>query len=740
MSPDNAAASWNLPPAVGDGEVSWSAMVEALPQNVWTALPDGSVDYVNARTLTYFGHSLREVLDWAWAAAVHPEDRQACLARWQEAVTTGKPYEVEARVLRGSDQTYRWHLLRAVASRDAAGRIVRWYGTATDFEDRRRAEDRLRLLADSSDILSEGTGLDAALRSLASVVIPRFADWYAVDVPDTGPRGYRRVEVAHRDPARVAMARDLDRRYPLRPNDSILVSMRSGETLLGIDVPDALLESSAQDPEHLRLLRALGLRSFITAPVQLRGQVLGVMTFVTAESGRRFGPDDQRVAIELARRVGIVLENERLREQRARTDAGMRFLAEASDVLASGFDIEKSLARVARLAVPQLADFCMFDVVSVESGRTQRVAVAHLDAGGEEALRILGERYNTDIDPRHPVARALSGEGPVLVADARDLRTARPDVVTPEHADLVLRSRFTSFMTLPLPGLGRPCGAVTLGTCGERRFGPEDVPFAEDVARRVGAAIDNARLYREAQQTAHARQEMLAVVSHDLRNPLAAVVTAASLIDRTLPPEDERTRKHARTIQRAADRMSRLIRDLLDLASIEGGRVSLVREPAPVAGILEEAAEMMQPLALERGLSLAVVESPAEPLQVGCDRERAMQIFSNLIGNALKFTPAGGSVSLSAAPRGNEVWFSVRDTGPGLRPEHLSRLFERYWQARRSPNEGIGLGLSIVKGLVEAHGGRIWVQSELGQGACFTFTLPAEPPAGRPPAAGLREG
>jgi signal transduction histidine kinase len=268
---------------------------------------------------------------------------------------------------------------------------------------------------------------------------------------------------------------------------------------------------------------------------------------------------------------------------------------------------------------------------------------------------------------------------------------------------------------------------VVPGPHGPRTYLSIKFGLRDEHGKRVVCGIstditDRKLMEDELRRAVRAREDLLAVVSHDLRNPLQAVKLTASLL---LPQVGQapHLRKHLEMIERASDRMEHLIQDLLDSASIHAGGLSLHRQREVVASVVTEAVELQAPIAAERTIQLSV-ELAVDGAEIDCDRQRLLQVFANLIGNALKFCPSGGVIRVAASQRSGEILFSVNDTGPGIPPEQLGSLFEPY-RAGLQPGHGAGLGLYISKGLVQAHGGRIWVESELGQGTTFFFTLPS---------------
>jgi PAS domain S-box-containing protein len=235
----------------------------------------------------------------------------------------------------------------------------------------------------------------------------------------------------------------------------------------------------------------------------------------------------------------------------------------------------------------------------------------------------------------------------------------------------------------------------------------------------IGGVVADISELRQAVKT---REDLIAVVSHDLRNPLGTITLGATMMaaDESLSP---RTRKHVDMIERSAHRMERLIDDLLDMQSVQRGRISLRLEQLPAGQAVLETVEAQQPLAADKGIEL-VGAVDVEDVKVTCDPERVQRVFANLVGNALKFCRTGDRIAIGAAPDGEHVRFTVEDTGPGIDPAALPFVFEPYWSAPEHARRGAGLGLFISRGIIAAHGGTIWVESELGHGTRFSFTLP----------------
>jgi PAS domain S-box-containing protein len=244
-----------------------------------------------------------------------------------------------------------------------------------------------------------------------------------------------------------------------------------------------------------------------------------------------------------------------------------------------------------------------------------------------------------------------------------------------------------------------------------------------DITDRRAAEQERARLYAEAQQAIRARDDVLSIVSHDLRNPLSVIGMCASGIEDVLSPPNADVSEMLATIQSSADWMNRLIEDLLDVTRVEAGRLQLHRQPEDLVRVIAEALTLLEPAAAEKSIVLRE-EIPDHLPQASVDAARIIQVLQNLVSNAVKFTSPGGEVAIFATAQNGEAVIGVRDTGTGIPAEDLPRLFDRFWQAAGARRGGAGLGLAIAKGIVEAHGGRIWVESDVGRGSTFTFALP----------------
>jgi signal transduction histidine kinase len=344
------------------------------------------------------------------------------------------------------------------------------------------------------------------------------------------------------------------------------------------------------------------------------------------------------------------------------------------------------------------------------------------------AARVKARVCALSIDDAAPVTLAVKTGEPVWLRSPEEIREQFPWAY--ERFGTV--STEQTHVAVPLRHGNEIVGALAVSFAGPSSAGAADQAFTLLLAQATADAMARARSYdaeRDARQgaemLAQARADVLGIVAHDLRNSLSVMSSSSSvLLELENLPAAQR-RKMVEIMQRAVRQMNRLIGDLLDATRLQAGRLTLELADVDARSIVREADETLRPSAAERHIELRSL-TPEHACCVRADEGRVLQILGNLIGNALKFTTAGGRVTLSARPDGVEVVFSVADTGPGIPPEHQAHLFDSFWQARNGDRRGVGLGLAIAKGIVDAHGGRIWVESTVGVGSTFSFALPAE--------------
>lgn len=410
-----------------------------------------------------------------------------------------------------------------------------------------------------------------------------------------------------------------------------------------------------------------------------------------------------------------------------RAAAESAFLLRAGSALASSLDPGATLETAAALGAEGLSGLCLAHAAERE-GQPRRTAAAAVSPAGQALARAL-EARPYDLGVVEPVAGAVRSGEPRCLAFSGEAALSGAGWL-PEHADALSAAGPGVIQAFPLAVHGRILGALVLVRSGGCALAADDLRLIAELAGRAARALESALLYERACRAVRMRDEMVSVVSHDLRNPLSAIMmTAAMLMEPgPEPPLSPGRAKLVEMIRRSGERMSHMVGDLLDVARIEAGRLGLDARPLAPSSVLAEAELLQRAEADAAGITLVVVESGGPLPAVWGDPDRLQQVFANLVGNALKFTPRGGSITLSgdADPEGG-VRFTVRDTGAGIPAADLPYVFDRFWQVGRADRRGLGLGLPIVKGIVEVHGGRVWAESEPGRGSAFHFTVPAAP-------------
>jgi len=430
--------------------------------------------------------------------------------------------------------------------------------------------------------------------------------------------------------------------------------------------------------------------------------------------------DELRATLAALRRMAggphALLEEQAARRHAEAARQREAFLAEAGEILAGSLDYETTLASVARLCVPRVADSCIVYLVGDGGGQVQRLGAAHADPRKEELMRaVLAAR---PFDP-HAVSAPI----------ARALRTGEAELL-PEIEDAGAEGEVAprSLLVVPLRIRERILGALSLGWDEPGKYTPDAVWLARKLADRAALAVENARLHREVQRASEVKSEFLAAMSHEFRTPLTAILAYAELLASGIPePIAEVPRGHAERIVGAAQHLTHLVEQVLTLSRIEAERDAVDAAPTDLAALARETAALIEPLARQKGLEFEV-EVPAEGATLVTDANKLRQVLFNLLGNSVKFTTEG-AVRLSLRTRNGTATFEVRDTGRGMTPQEMERIWEPFWQADRpgmKRTAGTGLGLGITRRLVAILGGEIRARSEAGRGSVFEVELRTE--------------
>jgi PAS domain S-box-containing protein len=410
---------------------------------------------------------------------------------------------------------------------------------------------------------------------------------------------------------------------------------------------------------------------------------------------------------------------------RLRAERSARFLADAGVALASVVDLESTLQEVARLAVPFFADWSVVDMVQPE-GPMRRVAVAHTEPRRTELGYEMARRYPVDPELAQGPPRVLrTGKSEVLakITDEFLVKVARD----PEHLAILRELGLKSYLWVPLKSRGKNVGVVSFVTAESgRHYDLADLAVAEELARRASVALENAQLYAELRQADRRKDEFLATLAHELRNPLAPLRNALEILKcRNVEPA---VIDQARgMMDRQVRQLVRLVDDLLDVSRIMQGKIELRKERLDLAVAVRHALETAQPAIAAGGHELSC-DLPPEPLILDADPIRVAQAISNLLHNSAKYTEPGGRISITAARENGEAVVRVRDTGVGIAADMLPRIFDLFVQGERKQDRsqgGMGIGLTLVRSLAEIHGGRVSAQSDgPGKGSEFVLRFP----------------
>lgn len=518
---------------------------------------------------------------------------------------------------------------------------------------------------------------------------------------------------------RILFANDTAARLLGRQTAAEVIGATGGELLAEYEVLDS--DGTALDPDLMPTRRAFAGEPDPEETIRFR----------------RRGTSDDRWSLVRARLLSAGTHEEDLVvtafqdiTSLKRSEARLAFLAEASAILGESVDYHPALRRVAQMAVPQLADWCVVDVLEWTRGVT-RVAAAHSDP---EKVRLAEEAWQRwPADPERPgaVREMVQRRRPLLVAEVTDevLEAAARDE---EHLALLRQMELRSILVAPLEARGEVLGALTLAQSESgRRLGEADVELAAELGRRAGAAIDVARLVWETQENARLRDEFIAVASHDMRTPLAAVRGYAQLarrhLDRAEVPDVGALKRWLRDIDGSVDRLSHLVSELLDASLVRADQaVPLQLAQTTLSAVAHEVVDRHRPLANGHRF---VIDSPQSEASGLWDAARVGRVLDNLVGNAVKFSPDGGEVRLRIGQDGDRAFVAISDQGIGIPASDREMIFNPMHRGGNAGSvAGTGLGLAGSRRLLQLMGGTIEVSSALGAGSTFTVWLPLRQP------------
>jgi PAS domain S-box-containing protein len=738
--------------AIRRAEQRYRSVVDNVKDVIFQSDTAGQWTFLNPAWTEITGFSVDESIGTNFLEYVHPGDRQHNLEIFQSLIQRQQDdCRHEIRYLTKAGE-FRWIEVFARLTLDEDGTILGTSGTLNDITERKQAEEKRvdlvreqvaraaaeaaqqqsAFLAEVSAVLASSLDYEQTLQSVANLAVPYFADWCSVDLLNDD-RTISRVAVAHCDPEKVKFGWEMAHRYPRHLDDGYGISqvMQTGQSEITVEITDEQLTAAIQDPDYLQILRGLGLKSCIIAPLQARGRVLGSISFIFTETNRHYNVADLALAEDLARRAAIAIDNARLYQeaQQARQAA-----EKAADRTARLQTVTAALSE--SLTPLQVVDVIVEQSMAVLKAASTMVALVSEDRTELEIVKAVG--YETElseswrrfsINTAVPLAEAIRTGEPVWMETTAE-RVAR----YPHLREAYSQYNFSSWMSLPLVTEGRSVGGMSLNFTEYKQLTEDDREFILAISRQCAQAISRAQLYEaerkaraEAEQANRVKDEFLAVLSHELRSPLNPILGWTKLLQtQKLPPP--KVKQALETIERNAKLQAQLIEDLLDISRMLRGKLSLNTAPVDMIGVIEGAIETVQLAAAAKSIDIEVTLHPGGKTVQG-DSNRLQQVVWNLLSNAIKFTPEGGRVEVRLEEMGNRVQIQVIDNGKGINADFLPHVFEYFRQADSSTTRqfgGLGLGLAIVRQIVELHGGTVQAQS-LGEGlgATFTVLLPA---------------
>ena len=554
--------------------------------------------------------------------------------------------------------------------------------TAELYDEQRRMKEQAAFLAQASAALSDSLEFETTLNTVARLSVPGIADSCAIHLLDEDG-DIRLVAAVHVDPAKAAAMQTIADPKTAEPSRTWVRTIREGTSALLADIlPADVRRLLGGDEQLIAIFDTLGFTSQISVPLRARGRTIGGITFTLGPGVRRYDPADVRLAEDLAQRAAIAVDNARLyraaQEGEAAAALGQRrarLLADVGAALASSLNYEATLKTVANLAVPEMADWCAVDILD-DQGSLQRVAIVHSDPAKVHLADALSTRIPEPQESRQGVWQVMRTGQATLVPAVTDEMIAAV-ARDAGHLRFLREIGLTSYISVPLIARGRAFGVITFASAESgRRYSDHDLRFAQDVASRVALAVDNARVYKQANDANRLKDEFLGTLSHELRTPLNAILGYARMLRSGVWDDVGKQARALEILERNAQALTQMVEDVLDTSRIISGKLRLNLRPVDLPAVVADAVATVLPAADAKGVVVNVsVDRSVPPVQG--DSERLQQVVWNLLTNAVKFTDRGGAIHVELEPRESYACVVVSDTGRGVSEDFLPHILDR---------------------------------------------------------------
>ncbi|MEH1925198.1 PAS domain S-box protein [Nostoc sp.] len=716
--------------ALREGDERFRAMFDQAAVGITLVALDGRFIQVNPALCEITGYNHEELIQMNFQEITHPDD---LAVDWENArrvlAKEISGYSLEKRYIR-KDGSIVWVNLTSSVVWDANGQPNYALGIIEDISERKRVEATQNFLVEASTLLAASLDYEIALKSVANLAVPTLADWCIVDVFQEDWSS-KQIAIAIADLTKLNILDEIRLRYrPKTRAKELVQQLQLGISVFYPILSDPILVQMSEDEENLQLLRSLGMRSLMVIPVRSRGQLFGSISFFTAESGRYYQQTDLALAEDIARRAATAIDNARLYQETQQAKQAAERSVNRTILL------QRITAALSEALTPQqVADVVVNQGIAALEATGGSVVLLDQLSSNLKVVQAIGYPQSLidtwasfPITAPNQIAETVRTRQPIFVENLATMIARYPSLT-----DVVTLTGNNAWVSIPLIAEGKVIGALGLSFTTVQIFTEEDRGFMLTLGQQCAQAIARAQLY-EAEKTARAqaetanrlKDEFLAVLSHELRTPLNPILGWAKLL-RTRKFDEATKIQALETIERNAKLQTQLIGDLLDVSRILQGKVSLNLYAVDLKVAIAAALETVRLAAEAKSIQIQTVLSNDIGKVLG-DSDRLQQVMWNLLSNAVKFTPTDGLVEVHLKQVGLDAQIQVIDTGKGISPEFLPYVFDYFRQADAKTTRvfgGLGLGLAIVRHLVELHGGTVQAESlGEGQGATFTVSLP----------------